>query len=249
VRQGALHILHDQKRVSYPEGTKAVPIELGDVLLVQPKSVVVLRERKATLTLGSNAVFQIKADGGDDNALRSLFGRFQATVQKHFANEVYTVKTSTATIGVKGTEFQVATSAQGDITLLCTESVVEVTAPSGDAQTVLPGQVVVALNGKDTVTPAALPPEAVKTALSDNHLDSPPVTAKAASNLPAEASLVTAGIVTESELRNAKLTEPDYRDAPELDAEDRAPEVRYGPEQLQPAKPRVGPVLSLDLRG
>jgi hypothetical protein len=78
-------------------------------------------------------------------------------------------------------------------------------------------------------------------------MESPRATAAAASNLPAEQTLVQSGIVTEAELTQSKLSQPDFRDVPEPEPEDRAPEIRYKLEDFPLPKLEVGPRIPLYL--
>ena len=247
VNRGAIVLVRSGIKTRYDSPRSDIPIEQGDVLLVQSASQAVLHTGKATLTLGENTVFQVepweaKTESG---SLRFLFGKFRASVVSLAVGEHFAVKTATATIGVKGTEFAGAATAQGDVVVLVTNSVVEITGLSGQPQSAAPGQIVVAINGKEAATPPALPPPEVRAALEAPQMESPRATAAAASNLPAEKTLVQSGIVTEAELVQSKLSQPDFRDVPEPEPEDRAPEIRYKLEDFPLPRLEVGPRIPL----
>jgi hypothetical protein len=249
VNLGTILLVRSGIKTRFSAPRADIAIEKGDVLLVQSASQAVLHAGKATFTLGENTVFQVEPWEAktENGSLRFLFGKFRASVLGLGVGEHFAIKTSTATIGVKGTEFAGAATSQGDVVVLVTNSVVEITGLSGEPQSAAPGQVVVALNGKEAATPPALPPPEVRAALEAPRMESPRATAAAASNLPAEQTLVQSGIVTEAELTQSKLSQPDFRDVPEPEPEDRAPEIRYKLEDFPLPKLEVGPRIPLYL--
>ena len=249
VTAGSLVLVRSGAKSVFASPHAPIGIEQGDVLLVQPASQAVLKSGKGTLTLGANTVFQVQPweFKSETGYLRLLFGKFRASVVGLRGGESFNIKTATATIGVKGTEFSGAATAQGDVVVLVTDSVVQMTGQSGPTESIAPGQIVVALNAKATATPAALPPPELKAELAQGTLESPLPTAAAASNLPEEKALVRTGIVTQQELFEAKLTQPDFREAPEPEPEDRTPEIRYKLEDFPAPKIGVGPRILLYL--
>ncbi|MFI5399916.1 MAG: FecR domain-containing protein [SAR324 cluster bacterium] len=249
ITAGSLVLVRSGAKTVFASPHAPIAIEQGDVLLVQSASQAVLKAGKGTLTLGANTVFQVQPweFKSQTGYLRLLFGKFRASVVGLSGGESFNIKTATATIGVKGTEFAGAATAQGDVVVLVTNSVVQMTGQSGPTQSIAPGQVVVALNAKETATAPALPPPELKADLEQAKLDSPPVSAAASSNLPEETALVRTGIVTQKELFEAKLTQPDFREAPEPELEDRVPEIRYKLEDFPAPKIGVGPRILLYL--
>jgi hypothetical protein len=128
-----------------------------------------------------------------------LFGRFRATVTGLAGGERFSVKTATATIGVKGTEYSTAVTSGGYTSVLGIESTVENTGSDGVAQPVNPGQVSVTAS---PATPAFPAPQEFIDAM--RNLNSPSPWDPAAIYLPAMQTLVDAGIVSPSALENWK---------------------------------------------
>ena len=105
---------------------------------------------KATITLGSNAVFQVKPwqRREEKGFFRMLFGRMRAKIAGLVGNERFNVHSATATIGVKGTEEIILVNVQGDATVGVTENDVtlrgikggELNIPEGQASGVVGGR-------------------------------------------------------------------------------------------------------------
>lgn len=107
IEKGKLTVLREGKRLVFSPADRQVSINHLDVIRLGPESSVILQTvEKATITLGSNAVLQVEPWKRREKKglMRMLFGRFRATVTGLVGAERFNVKTSTATIGVKGTD-------------------------------------------------------------------------------------------------------------------------------------------------
>ncbi|MFI5399941.1 MAG: FecR domain-containing protein [SAR324 cluster bacterium] len=223
VEQGGMTLVRDGTALSYPASRQAVEVNERDLVRVREASRIVLKTRDhATLTLGANAVFQCEPwqSRNTTGILRMLFGRFRATVSGLAGPDRFNVKTATATIGVKGTEFRLAATSGGNSAVLGVENTVTNAGRDGVGQAVAADQISVVLAGNPS-TPAATAPQDFKDAM--RNLDSPPATSAAARDLPAEKSLVQKGIVSQEQLDKSKAP-------PELQ--------QQLEEQLQPQQPR-----------
>ncbi len=199
--KGKMIVLRDGGRRVYRGAGVRVAILHGDVIRLGPRSNVVLETvEKSTVTLGGNAVFQVKPWRRREKRglLRMLFGRFRAKIARLSGGERFNVSTATATIGVKGTEYIAAVPPQGDVLLLVTESVVQLAGPDGVEQNVPQGSISVVINGQPAKAPVPAPP-AVLSILAQEGLDAPSPNDPAALELPAQEVLIEAGIVTRPE--------------------------------------------------
>ncbi len=204
IESGSMTVVRDGRRQQFTQQQGRVPINQQDLIRVGPKSRVRLKTtEKAIVTLGSNAVMHIKPwrRRQESGFLRGLFGKFRALVTGLAGAEKFAVKTATATIGVKGTEFTLAVSPAGDAWVTAIESVTELTGLEGFAQSVTPGTISVVIAGKPATAPAPVP-QAMQTQVED--LDSPEPTAPEAQTLPGATEMVEAGIVTEADVEESK---------------------------------------------
>lgn len=241
VEKGAMTLVRDGNKLHYTAGGAPVNIVVDDVILVQQDSRVVLRTQdKALVTIGSNAAFQVRPWESQEKSgfLRALFGRFRVKATA-LAGQEFNVKTATATIGIKGTEYVGSVTAQGDAIILVQESTVQVAGLDGIEQPVKPDLIAVALNGKEGATAPSLPPEEVKAALETTTLDAPPPVSAQASALPAEEVLVKSGIISQKDLAESKLTEADFRDGGSLLPEERTPEILFDAKDLKVPAPNT----------
>jgi hypothetical protein len=239
-------VVREGRKISHPAGGTPVAVVVDDVILVQKESRVILHTQdKAVVTIGSNAAFQVRPWESQDRTgnLRALFGRFRVKATELVRGDEFNVKTATATIGIKGTEYTGSVTSQGDAIILVTESTVEVAGQDGVAQPVTPDLISVTLNGKSGSTAPAFVPDEVKNELSGDRLDAPSAISRQASALPAEEALVKSGVISEKDLNESKLTEADFRDAKVELPEDRTPEVLYPARGLEaPAANMAGKV-------
>ena len=142
IQKGKLTVLREGRRLTYDEGDRQVEINHLDVIRVGRDSNVVLSTiEKATITLGSNAVFQVKPwqRKEEKGFFRMLFGRMRAKISGLVGNERFSVQSATATIGVKGTEEVILVNVQGDATLGVTENEVALRGLGGGQLNVLEG--------------------------------------------------------------------------------------------------------------
>src|SRR5579863_1927396 len=199
VQQGTMTIVRGAEQLQYAASAAEVTVQEQDLIRVRDASRVVLKTReRSTLTLGSNAILHCLpwTTPQSKGVLRLLFGRFQAKVET-LSGQEFNVRTSTATIGVKGTSYSLAETSNGNTAVLGIEHVVTATGLDGVAQPVSPGQVstVVGNAGATASVPA---PEAFQVEMAK--IDAPPPDSQAAINLPAEQVLVDQGIVSKEAL-------------------------------------------------
>jgi hypothetical protein len=102
---------------------------------------------------GSSAVVNVKpgtafylteesVQGTRQNSFTMMKGSLSFRVQKLAGRESVNVRTETAVMGVRGTNFDVETSPEGGVLVLCNEGAVEVSDPQGRSAMAKPGQVV-----------------------------------------------------------------------------------------------------------
>jgi len=241
VEKGTMVVVREGNKLNYAAGGAPVSIVVDDVLLVQNESRVVLRTvDKAVVTIGSNAAFQVRPWESQDKSgfLRALFGRFRVQAT-NLAGQQFNVKTATATIGIKGTEYVGSVTSQGDAIILVEESTVQVAGLDGIDQPVRPDLIAVSLNGKEGATAPSLPPEEVRAAMASKTLDSPAANSALASSLPAESVLVKSGIISQKDVAESKLTEADFRDGGSLLPEERTPEILFPAKDLKVPAPNT----------
>lgn len=196
IAKGKITVLREGGRLTYREGDDEVQINHLDVIRVGRNSNMVLSTvEKATVTLGSNAVFQVKPwqRKEEKGFFRMLFGRMRAKISGLGANERFNVHTATATIGVKGTEEIILTNVQGDATVGVTESVVSLRGRGGGQLNIVEGSASGSVGGR---TPTGSFP-----ITSDfQQLDSSDPTSDDAIKVPLGKLLVQNGIVSQAEV-------------------------------------------------
>lgn len=207
LEEGTMHVLRKNKTLTYSVKTDKAPIliEENDIIRMGEDSRVRLETvNKAEILLGSNAVMQARKWGDKEKAgnVRMLFGRFRTKVTGLASGDSYSVKTPTATIGVKGTEYLSAVATNGNTTLTPLDHAVELDGSTGAAQKVEPGQVSVVVSTSQATKPVAVPEE-VKKEIAN--LDAPPVQSVEALALPAENTLVAKGIVSQKAVAESKV--------------------------------------------
>jgi hypothetical protein len=208
LERGEMVVLREGRRLSFNTPNETIPINEEDLIRLRDNSQVKLQSReKATLTLGSNAVFQVKPwqSGEEKGVARVLFGRFRAAVVGLVGGERFNVKTATATIGVKGTEYRTMVTTQGSTLLVVSENVVSIAA--SPAEDVHENQLSVVLPGGHPTPPSPVPPE-VQQQFGVSNLDSPDPTSNLALNFPGEDGLLKAGIISTQQLENSKKESP-----------------------------------------
>ena len=241
IEKGNITVMREGKRLKFDQSNSPIEIHEGDLIRVRRKSQMVLTSReKATITLGSNAVFQVKPweSRGKTGLSRVLFGKVRASITGLTGGERFNVKTATATIGVKGTGYNTAVNPRGDSMLVTTENVVQFGGQSGGDQDVGLNHLSVVVNGKAATAPV-LVPEEVLNALSGTNLDSPEPNTPAASALPGEQALVNAGIITSQDAEEGKRNEAPAGDNGGLDDSDVDTDVGDEQENLDRAHIKV----------
>lgn len=132
VEKGELIIVRQGNNLKFAKAPQPVPVFVQDVLRVGDNSSVVLKTReKSTITMGANAIFQVKPFQYQEKQgfARLLFGRFKSLVQGLQGTESVNAKTATAVIGVKGTENLASIRPRGDTMLVGVESVTTIQNP------------------------------------------------------------------------------------------------------------------------
>lgn len=206
VEKGELLIIREGRKITVNPSESNVSVNEEDLLRVRPDSRVVLTSReKATIVLGANAVFHVKpwVDKEEKGFARMLFGRFRAAIKGLVGGERFNVKTATATVGVKGTEYLSWVGPHGQTMVLGRESQPELTGLVGGGLLVDPDLVSVAGFGINATRPIGGPDE-VNRDLSDDRLDSPSPNDRQAHVFPGQEALLRLGVVTQEQLDKAK---------------------------------------------
>lgn len=222
VEAGRMTLVRDGERFGYAAGEPAVVVRFGDVLVAHERTRVVIESvEHVRLTLGANAAFEIRPfkQRGALGVLRLIFGRIRAQVQKLSAGQV-SIKTAQAVIGIKGTEFVVSVTAQGDTLVVVdeTDNQVVLTGLEGPERAIAPNLMAAVVNSRPVSDVAVVTPEARETlALED--LSVPVAYRPEARALRGEEVLVQAGIVSEKDLQEAKRERATLQDAIRFDEE------------------------------
>jgi hypothetical protein len=140
-----------------------------------------------------------------------LFGRFRATVATLAGTERFNVKSATATIGVKGTEYDLATTSGGNTVVLGRENTVTNAGADGVDQPVGPNQVSVVIGDNPATPSVTAPPEFIQEMTNP---DSPPVNAPGARDLPGQNILVDKGIVSKDAIDKSNSQQPGQAQQP-----------------------------------
>lgn len=204
IEQGSLTVVRGGKRLNFTQSQGRVPVEEQDLLRVGPSSRVLLNTpQKATLTLGSNAVMHVKPWEKRERRgfLSMLFGRVRSSVAQLTGGEQFSLKTATATIGVKGTEFDTTQDVNQNVWTFTREGLVEFFGLEGLAVDIPPGNISVIVNGGSASDPTTLPP--LMQSLLES-LDAVDPTSDAAGELPGGQELVDSGIVDQGQLDESK---------------------------------------------
>lgn len=200
IEQGSMTVLREGQTLTFDQPNRAVPVNEGDLIRVRADSVVQLKSREnATITLGSNAVFQVKPwrAQGKTGFLRALFGRFRANVAALSGGEQFNVRTATATIGVKGTGYFGQTLNRGASLVGVTENNVGVQGQSGPEQGVGQGFATLVLGTNPATSPIPIPQDLLD---AFQNLNSPAANSPAARRFAAQQALIDAGIVDQNTL-------------------------------------------------
>jgi hypothetical protein len=134
VEKGELTVVRGGQNLKFNKPNESVPVVVGDVLRVGADSRVVLKTReKSTISMGANAVFQVKPFQYQEKQgfARMLFGRFRSVVAGLTAGETVNAKTATAVIGVKGTENLASIRPRGDTMVIGVDDTTDVRGSAG----------------------------------------------------------------------------------------------------------------------
>ena len=104
-----------------------------------------------SLSVKSNTAFYFEMDktgGKNQTSLQMLGGSIAFKVQKLTGNDTLNIQTESAVMGVRGTEFEVITSTEGGILVLCDEGAVSCKDDQGREVYSKPGSVVDQVPGK-----------------------------------------------------------------------------------------------------
>ena len=230
IEKGEMTVVREGAKTKHKRPVDDLQVLVGDVILVGKNSRVVLSTvEKTTVTLGSNAAFQVKPweSKKKQGMFRMLFGRFRASTKKLTGGTQFNVKTATATIGIKGTEYTASVTPTGDVIVMVSESVVQLEGTKGEEQDIKPDLLSVVINGQEASS-VALVPEAMAEEITPDKLDSPPVYTESAKELPAEELLVEVGLVEPKDMVDAKRDKADFRDTIEVDFDSYEPlDLKY----------------------
>ena len=218
IQTGTMEIIRDGAPKQYSAEDHPSPVEIlqDDLIRVGENSKVHLDTvEKTAVTLGSNSILHINAWRRKEKTglMRMLYGRLRAEVVRLLAGERFSIKTSSATIGVKGTDFYVFQAATGSTVLVVTSGLVEIQGLIGIPVDVLPGRTSVATGrAASTPVPTTEPYEEIT---EENNLEADPVENEGATDVPDEPGLIDSGATTESDLEESKQSESDDQPAPE----------------------------------
>ena len=158
VKKGGLTILRDGKRLSFTAGDNSIQILKKDVLRAGKKSLITLNTiQNTTVELGSYAIFQVRPFKIGKNAgdLRMLYGkaRFKTVGNAKAKSRRFRLRTATAVIGVKGTEWIQQTNSSGTTDTEVIEGIVGISTEMGVEIDVSSGHRAIALSGKKVSKP------------------------------------------------------------------------------------------------
>jgi hypothetical protein len=206
IQKGNITVLRQGSRLTFESSPVRVPINHEDVIRVGRDSTLVLATvEKATLTLGSNAVFHVKPwEKRERKGLfRMLFGRFRAQVAALTGGERFNVNTATATIGVKGTDFITATTSVGEAWTYVRDGLVAMAGEDSVYQDIPVDFISVVVQSQPATTPAQAPLAVIEAAL-----DSVPANDPSAGIIPFLNELVEGGVLTEAQKKEILEEEP-----------------------------------------
>jgi hypothetical protein len=201
IRKGRITVLRKGSRLTFRQGDNRVQINHLDVIRVGRESQIVLSTvEKATVTLGSNAVFQVKPwqRKEDKGFFRMLYGRMRAKISRLGASQRFNVHTATATIGVKGTEEVIFLNVQGDSTVGVTESAVALKGRGGGQLNILQGRASGVVGGRTPNVTFAITADF-------QDLNSVGPTSPDAMRVPLGQLLVQNGVVTQDQVDASEL--------------------------------------------
>ncbi len=206
IDKGAMTVVREGRSLKYDQVNQEIPINEGDLLRVRPNSLVTLSSReKARVTLGGNAIFHVKPwqSKGKTGFMRALFGKFRASVVGLLGGEQFNVRTATATIGVKGTEYQTQVTNRGTTLTIVRESVVGFQGQRGAEVDIGEGMISIVININPATPPVPVPPDVAAQHRPDD-LEAPAPNGPEGGTLAGEKGLIEAGILTEEDLNEGR---------------------------------------------
>jgi len=201
IEKGEMTIVREGRSLQFDKVNTAIPVNEEDLIRVRDNSLVQLKSREsATISLGANAVFQVKPwrSQGKSGFLRALFGRFRAAVVGLSGGEQFNMKTATATIGVKGTGYLAQVTNRGSTLLVVIDHTVGFGGQRGGETDVTEGFTSLIIN-INRPTPPANTPEGL-----GNGLNAPPANSDDGGNFNDEGILIKVGIVSQGDLDQGK---------------------------------------------
>jgi len=203
IKKGSLTIVRNGQSQLYEISDSTVEVQENDVLRAGSRSQIVLNtSEQTTITIGSNAVFQVKSweHRQKKGKLRMLFGKMLFKTKKLKGRRRFRLKTATAVMGVKGTEGNSEVGSTGNTILVCNDGVCTMQGNQGSEIEVPQNKASMSTGGKTSDTFDA-----------ETETD----TEKGSANDPGSASLkneqdaLDAGVVDESDLEKSKETQAD----------------------------------------
>ena len=225
VEQGEMLILRNGEGLLIQSSPKPVEVMEEDLLRVRPNSKVVLNSKeKAVITLGANSVFHVKPweKKEESGFTRMLFGRIRASVIGLVGGERFNMKTATATIGVKGTDYRTAVAPQGEVLVISEDHTPTLQGPFGAVQEIGEGKMSFAAQNIAATEPVDVPEEITKEFPHDN-LNSDVANSLAAAKIPGEEIMIQAGIISQTQSEGSH--EDDFNDGGSSDALERMPRL------------------------
>jgi hypothetical protein len=153
LEKGHVKIRRQSQDRVFREAGKRIPVFEGDVLHSgrDTRAKIYFREGQDVISLFSNTMFRVETVSQENTFFGLNIGKAVFKVLSRFRNDKFNVRTPTATIGVKGTEF--VTGSDGQKTFLLT-----VTGTVGMASVDFPERVVIVTQNKAShVEPRKLP--------------------------------------------------------------------------------------------
>jgi hypothetical protein len=148
--EGTVDVWRDGKKLDWRN------VDIG--FFVEPQDTVEtgedgLAEIDVVTPAGTSALVKVKpgtsfyltedsVQGKSQSSFTMMKGSLSFRVQKLAGNESFNVRTATAVMGVRGTNFDVASSPEGGVLILCDEGAVECADPQGRSALAKPGSVV-----------------------------------------------------------------------------------------------------------
>jgi len=216
VQQGTLQVLRGQQALAFQTGDKAEILK-GDLLRVGPQSRVQFTTVEETsLTLGSNAIFLVKPwkMRSKKGYLQMVFGKASVSQKKITRrSHRFQVRTAMAVMGVRGTQWNQETTANGNTSALTVEGQIFLLGHQGPEQIIFPDQFSAVVNGGAAGKPVLAPPALRQETAAAPNLDAAAPTSETAGSLSTEAQLVESGLVAPVDLEQSKQDQVDVGEA------------------------------------